>query len=89
MYSIYHPPEPVYREEDLLKFLGDTCEQITYMDPNNTTVIGGDLNKLRYKDLLNQPSLARLINEPPPQKKILDVFITNKPHLCKKVKAVK
>ena len=61
MYSIYHPPEPVYWEEDLLEFLGDTCEQITFMDPNNIIiimiVIGRDLNELKYTDLLTQASL--------------------------------
>ena len=61
--SIYHPPEPVYREEDLLGFLGDTCEQITSMNLNNTIVIGGDLNELKYKDLLTQASLAQLVKE--------------------------
>ena len=61
MCSIYHPPEPVYWEEDLLEFLGDTCEQITFMDPNNIIiiiiVIGRDLNELTYTDLLTQASL--------------------------------
>ena len=89
MCSIYHPPEPVYREEDLLEFLGDTCEQITSMDPNNIIVIGGDLNELKYKDLLTQASLAQLVKEPTRKNKILDVFITNKPYLWSKTKVIK
>ena len=76
----FHPPEPVYREEDLLEFLGDTCEQITSMDPNNIIVIGGDLNELKYKDLFTQASLAQLVKKPQEKNKIPDVFITNKPH---------
>ena len=82
MCSIYHPPEPVYREED-------SCEQITSMDPNNIIVIGGDLNELKYKDLLTQASLAQLVKEPTRKNKILDVFITNKPHLWSKTKVIK
>ena len=89
MCSIYHPPEPVYREEDLLVFLGDTCEQITSMDPNNIIVIGGDLNELKYKDLLTQASLAQLVKELTRKNKILDVFITNKPYLWSKTKVIK
>ena len=84
--SIYHPLEPVYLEEDLLEFLGDTSEQITYIDLN----INGDLNELRYKDLLTQSSLTQLVKEPPPpKKKIIEVFITNKSHLWNRIKAVK
>ena len=51
------------------------------MDPNNIIVIGGDLNERKYKDLLTQASLAQLVKEPTRKNKILDVFITNKPHL--------
>ena len=73
----------------MLEFLGDTCEQITSMDPNNIIVIGGDLNELKYKDLLTQASLAQLVKEPTRKNKILDVFITNKPHLWSKTKVIK
>lgn len=90
MCSIYHPLEPVYLEEDLLEFLGDTSEQITYIDLNITAVIDGDLNELRYKDLLTESSLNQLVKEPPPKKnKIIEVFITNKSHLWNRIKAVK
>ena len=71
MYSIYHPPEPVYLADDLLEFLGDTCEQIRYIDLNITAVIDGDLNELRYKDLLTQSSLAQLVKELKRKKKFL------------------
>ena len=74
---------------DLLEFLGDTCEQITSMDPNNIIVIGGDLNELKYKDLLTQASLAQLVKEPTRKNKILDVFITNKLYLWSKTKVIK
>ena len=79
--SLYHPPEPVYHEEDLLEFLIDICERITCKDPNNTVVIGDDVNNLKYKDFLNQSSLTKLVKEPTRKNKILDVFITNKPFL--------
>ena len=75
MCSIYHPPEPVYREDDLLEFLGDTCEQITSMDPNNIIVIGGGLNELKYKDLLTQASLAQLVKEPTRKNKFLMLLL--------------
>ena len=68
-----------------MEFLGDTCKQITSTDANNNIVIGGDLKELRYKD---QASLTQLVEEPTRKNKILDVFITNKPHLWNKIKVV-
>ena len=59
-----------------------------YTDPNNTIIIGGDLNDLKYKDFLNQSFLTRLVKEPTQKNKILDVFITNKPFLWKKTQVV-
>lgn len=59
------------------------------MDPNNIIVIGGDLNQLKYKDLLTQASLVQLVKEPTKKNKILDVFITNKPCLWSKTKVIK
>lgn len=79
MCSIYHPLEPVYLEEDLLEFLGDTSEQITYIDLNITAVIDGDLNELRYKDLLTESSLNQLVKEPPPKKKLLKYLLRTNP----------
>ena len=58
------------------------------MDPSNI-VTGGDLNELRYKDLLIQASLAQLVKEPTRKNKIPDVFITNKPHLWSKTELIK
>ena len=79
MCSIYHPLEPVYLEEGLLEFLGDTSEQITYVDLNITAVIDGDLNELRYKDLLTQSSLTQLVKEPPKKTKLLKYLLRTNP----------
>jgi len=77
MCSIYHPglPELVYLGEDLLEFPEDTCEQITYIDLNITAVIEGDLNEVRYKDLLTQSSLAQLVKESKRKNKTIDAFM--------------
>ena len=53
MCSIYHPLEPVYLEEDLLEFLGDTSEQITYIDLNITAVIDGISLQLLMETLMS------------------------------------
>ena len=52
-------------------------------------VIDGDLNELKYKDLLTKASLFQLAKEPTRKNKILDVLITNIPYLRSKTKVIK
>ena len=44
-----------------------------FSDPNSKLIICGDVNKLRYEDLLLQNSLFQMIRPPTRQDKILDV----------------
>ena len=82
---VYHPPEPLYDANNLIDFLANTCNDILASDPNSKLVICGDLNQLRYKELLLQNSLFQMVRSPTRKDKILDVFITNVPHLWDKV----
>ena len=86
---VYHPPEPQYNADNLIDFLANTCNDILVSDPNSKLIICGDLNQLRYKDLLLQNSLFQMVRSPTRQDKILDVFITNVPHLWGKIAVVK
>ena len=83
---VYHPPEPQYNADNLVDFLANTCNDILASDPNSKLLI---LNQLRYEDLLLQNSLFQMVRSPTTQDKILDVFITNVPHLWGKIAVVK
>ena len=67
----------------------NTCNDILVSDPNSKLIICGDLDQLRYKDLLLNNSLFQMIRSPTRQNKILDVFMTNVPHLWGKIAVVK
>ena len=69
--------------------MANTCNDILVSDPNSKLIICGDLNQLRYKDLLLQNSLFQMVRSSTRQDKILDVFITNVPHLWGTIAVVK
>lgn len=87
--SIYHPPDSLYDETELLDYLSETCEQILLSDPNARIVIAGDINQLKIKDVTYQYNLKQLVNKPTRGEKILDVFLTNSPHLWKQPRVFK
>ena len=62
--AVYHPPEPQYNADNLIDFLANTCNDILVSDPNSKLIICGDLNQLRYKDLLLQNSLFQMVRSP-------------------------
>ena len=74
---VFHPPEPQYNADTLTDFLANTCNDILVSDPNSNLIICGDLNQLRFKDLLLQNSLFQMVRPPMRQDNILDVFVTN------------
>ena len=78
---VYHPDESLYDQEDLLDFLTTTCEHLMSADPNCKIIIAGDVNQLKYKDLLVHASLSQMVKKPIRGKNISDVFITNTPYL--------
>ena len=52
--SLYHPPDPVYAESDILAHLTETCELI---EPNARIIIAGDINHLNIRDIMFQHNL--------------------------------
>ena len=78
---VYHPDESLYDQEDLLDFLTTSCEHLMSADPNCKIIIAGDVNQLKYKDLLVHASLSQMVKKPIRGENILDVFITNTPYL--------
>ena len=87
--SVYHPPDPIYPETELLNHLSETIEQILYPEPNARIIIAGDINQLKTKDLISQHNLEQLVKKPTRNHNILDVFLTNCPHLWEKSKVFK
>ena len=83
---VYHPDESLYDQEDLLDFLTTSCEYLMTVDPNCKIIIAGDVNQLKYKDLLVHASVSQMVKKPTRGENILDVFITNTPYLWEKVK---
>ena len=64
-------------------------EQILYPEPNARIIIEGDINQLKTKDLISQHNLEQLVKKPTRNHNILDVFLTNCPHLWEKSKVFK
>ena len=81
--SLYHPLDPVYAESDLLAHLTETCELILADEPNAHIIIAGDINHLNIRDLISHHNLKQLVTKSNRGNKILDVFLTNSPHLWK------
>jgi hypothetical protein len=77
---VYHPPEPIYNESDLLDFLSEYCEKILLLQPNAKIIIAGDVNQLRVYDFCVQHNLGQVVRKPTRGARILDVFLTNIPH---------
>ena len=84
--TLYHPPDTNQQTSlDLIDHLMDSCELIQSTDPNAKIVIGGDINQLDIRPLLNQLCLKQMVKSPTRGQRILDVFITNAPHLWTKI----
>ena len=83
--TIYYPPDHTYNPDDLIEFLSDSCEQLLLTAPNIKIIIAGDINKLNISSLLKQQSLFQMLKTPTRGDNILDVFITNIPHYCRKI----
>lgn len=62
-----------------MDFLTASCEHLMAVNPNCTIIIAGDVNQLKYKDLLVHASLSQMVKKPTRGVNILDVFMTNTP----------
>ena len=60
---IYHPPDPIYAESELLDQLSDSCEQILLSDPSAKIIIAGDINQLNINDLSKHHNLEQLVKK--------------------------
>ena len=69
-----------------MDFLTTSCEHLMTVDPNCKIILAGDVNQLKYKDLLVHASLSQMVKKATRGENILDVFITNTPYLWEKVK---
>jgi hypothetical protein len=76
-------PDPEYSESEFPDHLSDSCEQILLTEPIARLIIAGDINQLRIQDLCNQHNLEQLVKKSTRGPRILDMFLTNCPHLWK------
>ena len=76
-------PDPVYAGGEILDYLSDCCEQVLSSDPDARIVIAGDINQLDINTLMSQHNFQQLVKSFTRGQKILDVFLTNCPHLWK------
>ena len=58
---VYHPDESLYDQDELLDFLTASCEHLIAVNPNCTIIIAGDVNRLKYKNLLVHASLSQMV----------------------------
>ena len=79
--SLYHPPEPVYEEGELLTNLSEGIEQILQWESNARIIIAGDVNMLNINDIICQHNMEQMVKKPTRGQKVLDIFLTNCPHL--------
>ena len=79
--SVYHPPDPTYQESELLNHLSESIEQILQWESNARIIIGGDVNQLKVKDIISQHNMEQMVRKPTRGQKVLDIFLTNCPHL--------
>ena len=79
--AIYYPPDPEYLESEFLDHISANCEQILLTDPNAKLIIAGEVNQLKIHDFCNQFNLEQLVKKSTRGHRILDVFLTNNPHL--------
>ena len=79
--AIYYPPDPEYLESEFLDHISANYEQILLTDPNARLIIAGDINQLKIGDFCNQFNLEELVKKSTRGQRILDVFLTNNPHL--------
>ena len=42
--SLYHPPNPMYQESELLNHLSESIEQIFQLESNAKIIVAGDVN---------------------------------------------
>ena len=78
---VYHPPDTVYPESERLDHLSESCEQILFSEPCARIMIAGDINQFRIQDFSGQHSLEQLVKKSTRGQRVLDVFLTNCPHL--------
>ena len=79
----------IYLNVVYLNHLSETVEQILHPESNARIIIAGDINQLKIKDLISQHNLEQLVKKPTRNHKIVDVFLTNYPHLWEKSKVFK
>ena len=68
-------------ESEFLDRISANCEQILLTDPSARLIIAGDINQLKIRDFCNQFNLEQLVKKSTRGHRILDVFLTNQPHL--------
>ena len=64
-------------------FPDDWCikEQIFQLESNAKIIVAGDVNQLKIKDIMCQHNMEQVVRKPTRGQKVLEIFLTNCPHL--------
>ena len=76
--SIYHPPKPNYKEEELINYLEKTITDIKIQYPNADFIVAGDINRLPKDIISERTGLVPLIRDPTRGANTLDQIFTSK-----------
>ena len=70
--SLYHLPNPMYQESELLNHLSESIEQIFQLESNAKIIVAGDVNQLKIKDIMCQHNMEQMVRKPTRGQKVLN-----------------
>ncbi len=77
--AVYHPPKPLYRDEQLLDYIESCVEALNRQHPAAKIVIAGDTNQLPDREITERTGLAQIVSQPTRGTNILDRVFTSEP----------
>src|SRR6218665_3473287 len=75
--SLSHPPEPIYRTEELITKIENDVEWISREFCSSLIILAGDLNKIQDKKFIESTGLIAHVTQPTRGNKVLDRLYTS------------
>jgi endonuclease/exonuclease/phosphatase (EEP) superfamily protein YafD len=86
--ALYHPPEPVYKQKDLLHYIEACVAELGRNFPAASIVLAGDLNQQTDQDLEERTGLMHIVHQRTRGYNILDRVYVSDPQLYSIVRVV-
>ena len=86
--ALYHPPAPIYSQDDLLDYIEACVEELSRDFPAAPIVLAGDLNQLSDEDIVERTGLTQIVHQPTRGANILDRVLISDPQLYTTVRVV-